>query len=356
MLPSFLIATFALAQPGEPSPSDPGTASVAIDWQAPGSCPTRESVESAVVEASGAAIAAADGASVVTETVVEAEADGFRATVSVRRGSSTDTRVLQTEDCVLLARAVAIVIAVALDPVAVATQFTPEPEPKPEPEPEPEPITDPLPITAPEPITEPEPITDQPPAPPPRRSSSREDLPLEYGAGLALGVGGRVLPGAGVGFALSPFVGIRRVHARAVVQYWLPRTQTLPNNLQAGGRFQLAAAGVRLCPNVTFGPAPDRVRLPLCAGVDFGALLGSGAGDAVQAETNASAFWSAVTLEAGAAVVIAPRVSLFAAFEGAISLSRPRFFLENGGELHESARFGPRGLIGIQVHNRRKIP
>ena len=179
--------------------------------------------------------------------------------------------------------------------------------------------------------------------------------PVEYGVGVGLGVSGLALPGVGPVLELSPFVGVRRVHGRLVAQYRTPRSTALESNPDAGARFQLVAGGARICPNVM--PRNGRIRVPLCAGIDLGSVIGSGRGDDVSNPGRASSFWSAAVVEAGVAVQVARRVSVTAAVEAGIALSRPRFVLEGDeGVLHESARFSPRGTFGVQFHRPRSVP
>ncbi len=200
---------------------------------------------------------------------------------------------------------------------------------------------------------EPEPQSEPEPEPIPE-SQPLNWGPLEYGVGLGLGVSGRTLPGVGPVLELSPFVGVERLHARLTAQYRTPRESKLAGNANAGARYQLAAAGARLCPNAM--PRPHRVRVPVCAGVDFGAVIADPIGSDVRNGVGARSFWSAATLEAGVAVQVARRVSLTGAFEAGIALNRPSFVLDGGGSLHEVARFAPRGTIGVQFHRPRAIP
>ena len=167
-----------------------------------------------------------------------------------------------------------------------------------------------------------------------------------------MGIVGLTLPGVGPSFGVAPFVGVERMHVRLTAQYRTPRRETLADNANAGARLQLAAGGVRLCPNAMPG-RERRVRIPLCAGVDLGAVLAGAEGSAVQNATSARSFWAAATFEAGVSVQLARFVSLTGAFEAGIALSRPRFSLDGGGEVHQVGRFAPRGIVGVQFHRPR---
>ena len=319
MSPSFFLLAFAatLAEPAAPS--------IDVRWTAPAGCPDGAAVASSVEVLSGAKAVSEGGADLTVTGEVTLQEAGYGLSLTLETAGTTQVRMLEAADCQVLARAAALVIVVALDPVEVAARW-----PEPEAEPEPEPL--------PEPLPEPEPLPARP-----------KVGPLEAGVGLNVGVAGRTLPGVGAALEVAPFVGIERIHARLSAQYRTPRTETLSDNPDAGARFQLVAGGVRLCPNAMPGSG-RRVRIPLCAGVDFGAVLAEPRGPAVRNGSGASSFWSAAAFEAGVAVQVARVVSITAAFEAGIALSRPSFRLEGGGQLHEVARFAPRGLLGVQVH------
>ncbi len=341
--------------------SEPAAPRVVVRWDAPAGCPDASSVSESirllsaaeVLEGDEAAGAPQEGAELVATGSVTLGAEGYGLSLTLASARNTQVRQLEAADCTVLARAAALVVVVALDPVELAMRL-PEREPQPQPElvPNPEPALEPDPVPAPEPIPErePEPVAQRERAPPLRLNLG----PLEYGVGVGIGVSALALPGVGPALDLSPFLGVRRVHARLVAQYRTPRRRALEDNPNAGARFQLAAGGARLCPNVV--PRDGRIRVPLCLGIDLGAVIGSARGDNVRNPGDATSFWSAGTLEAGVAVQVARWVSVTAAFEAGIALSRPRFVLEGGGVLHESARFAPRGIVGVQFHRPRAAP
>lgn len=305
-----------------------------------------------VVEGRAAEEAEAD---LVATGSLAQRAEGYALSLTLALPGSTQVRQLEAADCAVLARAAALVVVVAMDPVQVVERL-PESTLEPEPEPEPMPLPEPTPESIPEPATEPEPIPLPEATPQPARTLLGLDLgPVEYGVGVGLGVSGLALPGVGPVVELSPFLGVRRVHGRLVAQYRTPRTAELESNSAAGARFQLVAGGARICPNVI--PRDLRIRVPLCAGVDLGAVVGSGRGADVRNPGRATSFWSAAIVEAGVALQVARWVSVTAALEAGVALSRPRFVLQgDDGILHESALFAPRGTVGVQFHRARSVP
>ncbi|MEM6295365.1 MAG: hypothetical protein AAGA54_29095, partial [Myxococcota bacterium] len=166
-----------LAQPASPR--------VALDWQAPEGCPDAAAVGQSVETLSGVqVVASADEAALRAEAAVSRTEAGFALALTLRTNGTTQVRALEATDCAVIARAAALVVTVALDPVEVATRM-PEPEPEPELEPEPAPAPAPAPDLEPEP--EPEPKAEPDPEP----ALVRRRRPLELGVGASVGVAGR---------------------------------------------------------------------------------------------------------------------------------------------------------------------
>lgn len=351
---SLAVTALLLAPP--PSEPDPGRIPVALSWTAPQACPTRDAVATQIERlAPSAVLVDSEPAALSVEAIVSETTDGLSANVTVRSDAESRARTLVAEDCVLLARAVGLVAAVALDPVVVAQQLEaesapaaiPEPEPAPDPKPDPEPKPD---FTGDEPGEVPfrggpRFVSGDRPDPP------RTRPPLDYGARFGLGVGGLVLPGAGPGFVAAPWLGVERFVAQLSVQYWAPRRDEL-EDVDAGARFQLIAFGARACP--VFGSG--RWRFPICIGVDLGPMIASGRGEQIMNRQTPVDLWAAAIAQPGLEVALTPRVGLWAAFEAAISVRRPEFHVIQDGEevrLHQPSVFGPRGFVGVTVHTPR---
>jgi hypothetical protein len=167
----------------------------------------------------------------------------------------------------------------------------------------------------------------------------------EAGARLGAGVGGLLFPAAGVGLSLAPFVGTASFHARAVVQYWAPQRIAFDPRRDVSGELQLVSGGLRACPQLEWA----RVRVPLCAGVDAGAMLGRGTGRDLAIPRSAREPWVGVVLEPGLTMGVTSRVSLWLALEGVVSLYRPRFGIEGTPQAWTAGAGALRGLFGVQV-------
>lgn len=361
MLVPCLVAALTLGL--APAEASGAGETIELRWAAPAGCPQRDQVR-ALVER----LVPSVGPGLRAEATIEAVAGGFRGMLALWPGEARQTvRRLEAEDCMVLARAMAVVIAVSMDPVGVAeSERTAE-------VPESPPSSDELAsdgtasgrARARGAANEGE-----------RAGSDASDASLE--AGLALrgaadrrsagplparggleggmrlgaGVGGLLLPAAGVGLSLAAFVGTARVHVRAVAQYWAPQRVAFDPTRDASGELQLVTGGARACPQLGWG----RVRIPLCAGVDAGAMIGRGTGHDLVTSRSAREPWVGAVFEPGVTVGVTSRVSLWLALEGVVSLHRPQFVIEGAPQTWTAGAGAVRGLFGVQVHARRNRP
>lgn len=349
-MPSFgVIAAMALATAVPETSTSPG---VELSFRAPVGCPTQAEVEAWLAEL---VPEPRWSEPVRVEVTVEARTEGYGSRMVLDAGSASQTRELEADDCGLLARANVVVIAVGLDPLAVAEATveraeatSPEPSPAPAPVPAPQPRRPPEPE---EPTDRPSRVV-SPAAPRPAGDASSRGGGLHYGARIGAGAGGLLLPSAGVGLVLEPWLGPAWLQVRASAQYWTGRRVSFDPQRDAAGVVRLVTGGARVCPVLGRGA----VRVPLCAGIDGGAVLGRGTGDALTSSRSAVAPWAGVVLQPGVDIAVARRVSLWAALEGVISLYRPSFSVEGTEGVWTAGAGGLRGLLGIQIHRAREIP
>lgn len=342
-----LIATMALSGPIAESP---GRAGVALRWTAPPGCPDAGQVG---VWLDALALEAAPSIAVRAEITVEARDEGFASRLVLDAGPASATRELWAPECELLARANVVVVSVGLDPLTTAQAIA-------EREGEPPPVV-PKPVAPrnaerrrPKPAksTEP-PVIEKTPDEPEAADRTRSFAPgLEFGVRIGAGPGGLLLPGAGFGGVLSPWLGTERLQVRAVAQLWSGRQVSFDTQQDAGGIVRLASGGVRVCPVLGRG----RLRVPLCGGLDAGAVLGRGTGNALVQTQSAVAPWAGVVLQPGLSYAMAERISIWAGLEGVISLYRPTFSVEGVEGIWAAGVGGLRGLVGIEIHRARKIP
>src|SRR5690606_19081758 len=128
---------------------------------------------------------------------VSMSTQGFRLSLALRHDDVDDVRTLESTSCMRLAEAAALIVAVSLDPVAVTEAVGVQAHSEPEPSDEPR-----VPETPPTPLPPPTARVSPPERVSPSPSTERADRP---GLGLRadVGVGGGVLPSAGVGLSFT---------------------------------------------------------------------------------------------------------------------------------------------------------
>ena len=215
------------------------------------------------------------------------------------RGGRRVRRVLEGESCGEVASALALVVALAIDPRA---SLTPAPPPVASPDP---PLPPPPPPVAASPDPPPVPSAAPPPAPlaPPTIDGEAPDgRPVRWAAGAGALFVSPVAPSGA--FGATVFVeasrGLDGPAARLGMLY-APRDLGLPGG--GAARFRYWAARLDACP-VRFAPASSLVLAP-CGGVDVGALVATGV-DLAETRSETRFFGAALGLARAEWTVIAP--------------------------------------------------
>lgn len=341
VLASLALLGLALGQPPE---DDDGSARerLRLEWQAPSRCPSSEHVEARVAALLGER--AREGATIAAQVEVREGGRRFEATLELRSGDDPPgRRSLADRDCGELAEAVALILALAVDPELLAGPLEPDArehemgiaglgeahqrelelrvgelelrellpaEPLPEP-PLPEPTPTPAPVA------------------PPR--------PVALGLALLGGAGLNMLPGA------SPRVHAQLFLAGEHVRVELGFASVLSRRI-ADARYQawaleLAGCGV---------PRLGIVELPICARVEVGAMRGESLGPLGR---RATAPWLAAV--PGFGVIVRPRATrgilgVIVRADAILPLTRPAFATDEG-ELLLRADFGAQLLAGFEL-------
>lgn len=298
-----------------------------LQWTAPASCPTDPEVEARVRDLVGPETGLAGDA---TANVV-ASGDRFAASITLRSDRGTSTRSFAADSCDALADAVALVIAVGLDPLAVSTV-----------------VRDVAPTIAPpsplEPVTtsidEPEPTpprVEPPPRTPQRRRPAIGLRGFAHGTatlGIFTGVGGL----AGGGLALT----LDRARLELAGHHEVGRRFTHPSDADSGALIGASAGRLAAC----WTPSAARFIFPLCAGAEVGAITARGRGISRRGPAVRSVWASAVPHVR--ALWFPVRVFGFGlVLEMPIALTRPVFVIEDvEGPIVDLGRIGARvGLV-----------
>lgn len=326
-----------------------------LRWDAPASCPSAVQLQASVERNLGRALDDRDAAALRVDAGAHPRADGrwalrLRLTTHEPDGASTTVeRALVTDSCSLLADAAALIVTVAIDPergmalAAAGPTVADTSEPTP-PAAVPVPPVAALPAAAASPTAAaPAPATAREPpgapAPPPPVRKDRLRWTLAAAAGLEVGA----LPRPTAGVLVRTGLLAPRLRAELGFAHFFEQ-EVRSSGTDAGGAMRLTAGQLWVCPRLFAGP----VELPLCAGLELGAMRGRGVGlrdpgiDRVP--------WVAVL--AAARVLWAPvrRLALVADVGLAVPLGRVRFVFDDvAGDVHRAAPVGFRGGLGLEL-------
>lgn len=331
-----------LPEPPElPELPEPPPEPEAIHWEAPVGCPAAPELRRGIERRLGRTLVQGEAA---VDARVEVGAEGgYRLLLRTEVAGMMDARVLEADDCGALADATALVVALAIDPVAVVEAMEAWGDGAS--------IEDGPPPTA---------VRPAGPAPAPvRGETTTEPVRDEAADGVvdeperSRRPGGLVRVAAGVGLGALPGVtgvpslaaGLRWQRARVELEgaYWIPRVSEPVDG--ATVRVQLGTAAVRGCGQL----GRDRLEAPLCGGVQLGGMRGRGEG-APDART-AQGLWVAIEAGVGLSWWFRPRWGLAGGFAAAVPLRQPAFELmdEPPVRLFEGSAVVGRVWAGIEL-------
>lgn len=279
-------------------------------WRVPAECPDAAGLIALVREYG----VSTDGVAIDGE-ITRGDA-GYRLELMLDDGVHRESRTLDAHDCDALVRAAALVVALGIDPDAVAID---------------EPVDS---IVPPPPRAPPDPAVEPANAMATReRGTTGAPLPSRPRASRAsrawhawLGLGGGVERGAlpGVSGGVVGIVAARRSGLGLELGgMWLAPRSTEGDVGRV--RVQLGTVALRGCPE----PAVARVSFPLCVGLEVGAMRGDGR-NAPGART-VHGTWLAPTASAGVRLGLRG-VALLLRGEVAIAALRPGFELREPGD------------------------
>ncbi len=297
-----------------------GPSMVELDWDAPAACPEHEQIVRQVEESLGRSLGGGAEDEMSFQVVVRpTAASGFEMRLEVRVGGAERHRMLVHDDCVKLAEAAVLLIAMTIDPEAQGRDVAPEAKGS----------------ATPKPATAPAEPRQPPESPTPRRAVLREMC-----AGPRVSVGTGVLPEWGVGFgaeAGAKFGSSLRVLGH--LDYWPERTETVS---RGAAELEMISGGLRGC-----WIGGQRWELGVCVGPQLARISGSGRN--LDENRSASDRWSAVGVEARLQVPLARWLSVQTGVEFDAALERPAFEVHGFGEVHRSAAWAFRAHAGLAV-------
>jgi hypothetical protein len=334
------------------------TLPLTLSWSAPPQCPTAEEVRREVVRQAHV-VPGRTPPPLDADARVEPVGQRWRVELRTTRAGIDGYQTLEDESCELLARATALVLALALyDPGEAAPRppsapDTPRVEPAPRRRPSPaegqatlaaEPAPAPVePSPAPPPPRSPDLAPSSPPsvavtpAPTPQRS-------VAWGLAADARVSRGPLPETNLGLSLGIDARRGRWLARLRLVGGPATEQTSAAAPDVQGRYQAWGASVGAC---IVGRPESRLSLAACAELDASLLVGSSSGAARDGTTYAP--WYAAGPAALARIRVSRRTRLELGAGLAVSLDRPRFALRHLGDVYEVPRLAPSATAGVSV-------
>jgi hypothetical protein len=232
-----------------------------MTWSADPACPGQQDV---VAMTAGLLAEGADTSGVIAVATVEQRVDAFALTLEIRSpDAAPQVRTLVAPRCEALAKATALLVAMAIDPLPVAARI----EALPTSPQVPEPVVDPAAPTPSSPVAAAAPIPTVD-ATPPRRRRTRGSFGLFAGPGI--GVQPRVTGVFGARAGLSR----GRLRVELGWRHTLPTVGVYGDRPGLGARIYGWAASARAC----YAPSMGPVALPLCAGALAGRTRANGQG------------------------------------------------------------------------------
>jgi hypothetical protein len=299
-----LFSTLALsAAPARAADAPPATPLVNLQWDAPAGCPDEAAMRAKVQRNLPAGMTpsvplGAHG----TVTSTSTAPPKWRATLALRTPDGADERVLEGETCEAVSEAAALVISMALGAAASAPP---------------------------------------PPPPPPPRAPVLAPFLSVAGVG---DVG--TLPRAEGGLAVS--LGAIRGRWRLGLEALGLRGQsaTVAGTSEVGARVAFVSASARACRAVVDGPWT----LAPCVDAGLSRTRAAGFGPISPGDAENTT----VSLGAGLLAAWAPlrHVAPFLFVGGEIPVQRPRFSVENLGQVHRSAPVWGRAALGLELRFR----
>lgn len=282
-----------------------GTASAddrfTLAWDAPSGCPSRAIVERTVRAWMEPDRGGQASPTVRVEAAVRPADGGWELDLSLASPGGSEHQLLRASRCETFVEVVALKVALAADPAAIlrslATALPPSPEP----------------------------------------------LAPRFAVRGALGAGIGPLPDISAFAAVAGSLEWPGWRLEAGVTGWLPRPAAYPDLPNVGANFTLVTGGARGC----LVPAMGKVDFPLCAGVEVGALQGTGFG-ATRDEASTE-LWTAGVAGPAARIPLGGSTSLWIGADAVVGVVRPSFFVRNLDQLYRPDPVAARTWAGFEL-------
>jgi hypothetical protein len=292
----------------QPVAAEP-SATFRFSWSAPAECPSQTQVQAEIARLVGGDIQLHEGDLEATATVSHGPL--WAADLTTRHAGQTGHRIIEAPSCKAAADAIALIVALLIDPDAVAANSrAPEPE--------------------------------IPSVPEPPESNRRK---LEFLAGIH--AQGRIgtLPGADIGLGLGVGVASGRWRTDVRWSYGLRRDQVASLPSGASGRFNITAGSVTEC----LALGQKRWRFGPCAALEAGRVSATGFG--ATAGFSKDALWLALGGGAFMSLTMVQHLHAFMEVDVFAPMYRPDYVFQGvPGVVFTAPAVGGRALAEISWH------
>lgn len=304
-----------------------------LSWHSPPGCPQRDDLVRAIEALLGAPMAAPDQGTLAIEGSIEPDQARWRLRLRIVTDSGERTRELPGATCQELLEVAAVLVAVAVDPRVAGV--TDEP-----------PVDDVVAPEAPAPTKTPTPVTPEP---------SGRTTPRRPALGASVALQGALVfgPLPRIAGGLGGLVALRMPHARVELEgtfVWPSSTASSDRGRSVIGLWQL---GVRGCGVPRFDRADRRwaIELPVCGGVQAGAMRGQARG--VAQPGHGTLPYLALDAGVGALVLLgrARRLGPRLDVRGSVPLLRPGFRIDDAVVFRARAA-GLTATVGLELRLR----
>ncbi|MCY1008578.1 hypothetical protein OV079_24055 [Nannocystis pusilla] len=180
----------------------------------------------------------------------------------------------------------------------------------------------------------------------------RPPVPVGHALRLAVGLEAGALPGVGAGLLGGYALRLPGLRVELTGSWWPARRRAYAEPAGVGAAAQIGAAALRVCPTPRLRRAGKTgaglVELPLCAGVELGALVVRGSGFAGARAVRT--LWAAVEVQPGAVWRFSRRTALWGSVALVVPITRDSFAVDPLPELFRIGAVGFRAAVGLEVH------
>jgi len=272
-----------------------------LSWSAPDECPSQQQVESEIARLVGGDLALVDGSDLRADVTV-VRGPLWSATLTTQHGGQSGERSIQAPSCQAAADAIALIIALAIDPDAVAVG--------------------------------PQSVAATPPV--------REDRQLWILAGVHAQGRSGTLPSPDVGVGLGLGLAGRRWWTELRWTYGLRQDQTASLPSGASGRFNVTLGSLTGCIDLVGA----RLALGPCAVAEGGRASATGYG--ATAGFSSDVLWLAVGGGGFSSLALSEHVRALVEVDVLAPLYRPDFVFEDiPGVIFKAPAVGGRALVEV---------